>query len=881
MKKILSFVLSGFLLFSNMAPVYAQSVSQPGAVSLPASEQFNPAELVASLNEIYAQFEAAAANETESPSGMEAGSEEENKAVLALIGKSVFLLYETPGYQNQAEDFILKFFPLIAPFLEEEEWQKGVRVLHKFILECKDGKEDICLRSLDAAKSLGKIGRFDKDSEEAIVLVDFLKTGEGTPLYPYIIETVGAILLAVAPGVLVDAVMGEVKTSPSYGLFSGDYTLDVHSIMKKAFVGDGFSTGMERSYYPSDKGGRNSRNAWSNLGRFWAKEALSNANLKSELDRLLEWCIEDEDSVRFKPFVAGVLSTGYIYKNDGFSQSVAKHMFEDGKGDLDPFTATYMENLLAVGFHKLGGQDDGFNKLLTFQNKLTPEGKQALLAEYKCPSVSDFNEEVNMDELPRGSICQWRYASLDKINSNSLQVLTVDIVGYSIDAIGLVFGVAGIAKLSVSGVKNLKAIFCFIKTHRMAGQSYKEISKILFRLSRIKVTSAYHSVVASVRNAYRGLRYGKLKIGSVLSDLDTASTNMSSGAIHMRPFLSELKTALAGLSNESSLKDLGKILEKVFNSNDFLLKLLKHPAAINEMKYLLKNKPHVVAEQFLAILKNQQFWQADGFKYFEILDGKTLIPVVEIAASATKGDVMSYAEWVLRINNVDKITFQLSNIQGLSVKGLSVKGTDLLQGEKIVGSVKQFPSGKCKVTLNNPSGENLDIYNNLLDVGKVTEIFSGEKRLSGGKVQDIIKQLYDASGRGVLRLKPGEEKDAFKLLADLWLKTRSQFSGNVPANGWVKVRFTSAEVPPRLDKMHVHLEAYDPVKGFLYNENFVLHGTIEQHDLLMQFFQQQKLQYPSGRFDVFELQDVKDLLSSADIPVEEITPAAQYADMFA
>lgn len=881
MKKILSFVLSGFLLFSNMAPVYAQAVSQPGAASSPVSEQFNPAELVASLNEIYAQFEAAAANETESPSGMEAGSEEENKAVLAQIGKAVFLLYETPGYKSQAEDLIFKLFPFIAPFLEEEERQKGVRVLHKFILACEDGTEDTCQRSLDAAVILGLMGRFDKDSEEAIALVNFLKVGENTPLYPYIIQAVGQTLLAVAPGVLVDAVMGKVKTSPSYGFFSGEYTLDVHSLMTKVFVGNGFSRGMERSYYPSDKGGHNFRNAWSNLGRFWAKEASSDSNLRNELNRLLAWCIEDEASVRFKPFVAGVLSTGYIYKNAKFSQSVAKHMFQMRKGDLDPFTATYMENLLAVGFHKLGGQDDGFNKLLTFQNKLTPEGKRALLSEHKCPSVSDFNEEVNLNELPRGSICQWRYASLDKINTNSLQLLTVDVVGHAIDAIGLVFGVAGLAKLSVSGAKNLKAIFRFIKTHRMAGQSYKEISKILFRLSRIKVTSAYHSLVASVRNAYRGLRYGKLKIASVLSDLDTASTNMSSGSIYMQPFLSELKTALAGLSNEISHKDLGKILEKVFNSNDFLLKLLKHPAAINEMKYLLKNKPHVVAEQFLAILKNQQFWQADGFKYFEILDGKTLIPVVEIAASATKGDVMSFAEWVLRINNVDKITFKLSNIQGLSVKG-----TDLLQGEKIVGSVKQFPSGKCQVTLNDPVGDGLHIYNKLLaairqdaSVGKITGIFSGGESPHGAQV--LIQQLYDASGRGVLRLKPGEETNAFELLADLWLKTRSQFSGNVPANGWVKVRFTSAEVPPRLDKMHVHLEAYDPVKGFLYNEKFVLHGTINQHNLLMQFFQQQKLQHPSGRFDVFELQKVKDLLSSADIPVEEITPAAQYADMFA
>ena len=868
MKKILSFVLSCMLLFSGMPPAFSRE-ARSAVPSASSADRPEPEQLVIFLNDIYEQLHTSGSETAGSTL-----SQKDTRAVVAPIARAIFVLYETPGYKIQGEDFVLQFFPYIASFLEKEERQKGVHILHQIILHqassCASAEAEGCQRALYAAVLLGQIGKFDKNSEETAALVNFLKIGLDTPFYPYIIHSIGPTLLAVSPSALPDA-LTEVKVSPEYGIFSGDYTLEVHSALSKMLVGDGFSRGMERSYYASGRGGRNLRSAWTDFGRFWAKQALTDGKLKSELDRLLAWCIKDVSDVRFRPFVAGVLSTGYIYKNPAFSQSVAKHMFKMSKGDLDPFTATYMENLLAEGFYKAGGQDEGFNKLLALQKRLSPEAKQALLARHQCPALSDFKEPVKQEELPRGVICQWRYASLDKINTNSFHILTVDVIGHAVDGIAMVFSVGGLTKLGASGLTNVKHFYAWVKAARAEGKSGGQILKMMGQAAKLKLLSSYQDLVGSLKSGVRGFFVSsgeKTAKAAVVDDLSAAIGKLSAENSPFKQLLTEFRLQLNTFPDEVSDLDLANILKEVgsrpsaYASPSLLYDLLRHSAAESEMTALLRKNPASVGAQLRAMFKNERFLSSPGFKYFEIIDGTTLVPAVEVKAGAAVGDgVMPFSEWLMRMANVDAVRFRINN-------------ENILLENPFTANRARFNELIVRIRQDESFGRVIGV----LREGKNIKALNVDNRTFNSG--SIINQLNRGETEGGIFALTAGESDPVVLLRNLYVQVRGQIPAAEASGLRIKVRLTSAELPEQLKNMHVHLEVYNPANGFLENRRIFLYGTQEQRAALLDFM---KHHAPSrnSRFDVFEVPEVKTLIdgvSEADIPAGAF---AQYAEMYA
>ncbi len=914
MKKILSGFLSCIFLFSSVLPVYTQPVAQLEASSS-APEELAPEQLVASLNEIYERFQLAQTDTVED-SFSKQDREEAAKEVAEQLGEAIFLLYEMPGYKSVAEDFIFKLFPYVAPFLNKEKQKKGIRVLHKIILAdspfCTEGDGERCQRAIMAAAVLGLMGTFDKNSEEVAALAHFLMIGSDTPFYPYIIQAVASTLLAVAPDSLADVLMG-VKVSPDYGLFSGDYTLDVHSVFSKVLVGNGFSRGMERSFYPSGKGGRNLLNAWSDFGRMWAKEAFAGGEIKNSLDKLLAWCIKDASAVKFRPFVAGVLSTGYIYKSPAFTQQLAKNMFKMGKGDLDPFTATYMENLLAMGFHKAGGRDEGFNQLLSLQ--LMDEAKRALLETYTCPPVSGFKERVRKDELPRGVICQWQYASADKINADSLKILTVDVIGHAIDGILMVASVPALAKMGMAGIKNAKHFYSWIKASRVAGKSSAEIVKMMLVGAKLKGLSAYQVLVSSIACEYNRIVVGKGAITAkavLAGDISAALGKMPSADSPFKSLLINLNSKLKSLPNEVSDLQLGESFARILrsasmdsSSNPLLKDLLKHPAAIAEMEKLLKENPAGVAKRLRSILKNKEFLEADGFKYFEILDKKTLVPVVETQEFAVGATAMPYAEWIMQMGHIDEVAFKvtktvingidLTHYPGVRVKPLGPFWEVSFDNPLATEVSKNLFNGLlAEVKADIKAGRLADIkaskLSDILSIkrGKSVTSLGGNAKISVGtrssSVSEFKTQLLAEDPLKVLSLAEAET-DPIVLLQDLYRKTLIQLSQlpNVSKEAQVNVRLTSAELPSDISKMHVHLEIYDPAKGYLINQEFLLYGTEVQRKVLLSFIKSHAPASATARFNVFDIPVVKKgLVSSVDSGREmNVDPLANYVEMYA
>lgn len=367
--------------------------------------------------------------------------EEKSAQELALMGNLIFQLYDKPGYQAEALEYMYTLFPSIASGMEPKDKARGLAIMRDLVnknaASCREvgswtgikaffGKtadltdqQTKCEQALAAVQILPLLGDFSRaNSDDVKAVSSLLAEGFNGLSSILVVQSAGGILLETGRTDALAGIMLEALgiDGASYGLLFAEYTPDFASVVTFfAEGGNGFSKGLESSYYKSPVNS-NHRNVWTDLGRAWGMRGRD-ANLNKVLDAAIK--SKSADDVKFKPFVVGVLSSGYIYKSHQFTRDLAKDLFMMSKGDLSPYTATYMENLLAVAYHKAGGVDEDYNKLVAAYDGFPPLNQEN---HWTCSADINIPEEAK-DVLPDRVVCQWKYPSSDQYKEEQLKIV--------------------------------------------------------------------------------------------------------------------------------------------------------------------------------------------------------------------------------------------------------------------------------------------------------------------------------------------------------------------------------------------------------------------------------------------------------------------------
>ncbi len=303
------------------------------------------------------------------------------------------------------------------------------------------------------------------------LLVDWVYDEDGK-YTPVILPILGRMFLKSNPNLLVDIILagdaGDGVGTQLLGMIPG-----VSSGVEAANGSDIFHKNISGSYYQGPSERKNLRNAWLDFGKEWGQAAQCNQVAEKALNWVVKKLLRNHDSYRrnpggvpsivgnvpsgagshnpIYPFLFGAFSTGY---HENLSTQAAKELLHTwykmlssgahGAYLLDQYTARYFKNVVALGYNRLDGTRSPDNLTLNAGDH------------YQCSADQVQQNEGKVGDM----VCQ--YSSPDPGNDTPRDVvavaqtvaLTADII---LAVVGIVEGIASIARLAQAGVKMLKA----------------------------------------------------------------------------------------------------------------------------------------------------------------------------------------------------------------------------------------------------------------------------------------------------------------------------------------------------------------------------------------------------------------------------------------